>query len=122
MNEMIAYCGLSCESCPIFWATGESDKLKQEGMRIEIARLIHDHYNMDIRLEDVTDCDGCRSETGRLFSSCAKCEIRKCAQERKLENCAYCTDYACEKLQKLFATDTSARPRLEEIRKTPRSS
>jgi hypothetical protein len=118
MHEMIAYCGLSCESCPIFWATAETDAQKQAEMRIEIARLIHGHYGMDIHIEDVTDCDGCRSETGRLFSACSRCEIRKCARERKIDSCAYCADYACEKLQKLFATDISARPRLEEIRKT----
>ena len=118
MDEIIAYCGLNCGGCPIYWATREPDKQKQEEMRIDIARLIHEHYSMDIRVEDVTDCDGCRTETGRMFSSCVKCEIRKCTMDRKLDSCAYCTDYACDTLQKLFATDTSARPRLEEIRKS----
>ena len=118
MPEIIAYCGLNCEGCPIFWATREQDTQKQNDMRVEIVRLTREHYGMEIRLEDVTDCDGCRAETGRLFSACAKCEIRACAQERKLDSCAYCADYACEKLQKLFATDASAKPRLEELRGT----
>jgi hypothetical protein len=116
MHEMIAYCGLNCAGCPIFLATVEPDVQKQKGMRIEIARLCREHYGMEIRVEDVTDCDGCHSETGRLFSACVKCEIRSCARERKLESCAYCADYGCQKLQKLFATDASAKPRLEELR------
>ncbi|MGD0339637.1 MAG: DUF3795 domain-containing protein [Bacteroidota bacterium] len=113
---MIAYCGLNCEGCPIYWATREQYKQKQGEMRVDIARLCREHYGMDVRPEDITDCDGCRSETGRLFSASSKCEIRSCARQRKLDSCAYCADYACEKLQKLFATDASARTQLEAIR------
>ena len=31
------------------------------------------------------------------------CEVRKCTIDRGLENCAYCEDYGCEKLQKVHA-------------------
>jgi hypothetical protein len=46
----------------------------------------------------------------------AGCGIRLCAIERKLENCAYCNDYACEKLIKHYNFDPDSRKRLEEIR------
>jgi len=65
---------------------------------------------------EVNDCDGCRAITGRLFSGCMTCEVRKCASQKNIENCAYCNDYACERLMKFFETDYGAQTRLEEIR------
>ncbi len=116
MENSLAYCGLFCTSCPIYAATREPDKQKQQGMRAEIARLCKEQYGMDVTPEGVTDCDGCRTVNGRLFSSCGRCEIRKCATGRNLTSCAYCRDYACDNLRNLFATDDNARIRLEEMR------
>ncbi|PIU44497.1 MAG: hypothetical protein COS95_08700 [Ignavibacteriales bacterium CG07_land_8_20_14_0_80_59_12] len=116
MDTMIAYCGLDCEGCPIHLATLEQDHSKQRAMRLEIARICSQQYCMDLLPQDVTDCDGCRSQTGRLFSGCTRCEIRKCAIDRKLTSCAFCVNYACDKLRKHFDTDPAARTRLEVIR------
>ena len=118
MNTMFAYCGLDCAGCPIHLATLEPDESKQRAMRLEIARICTEQYGMNILPKDVTDCDGCCSQTGKLFSGCAKCEIRKCAIDRKLMSCALCADYACQKLLKHFETDPSARTRLEAMRRT----
>ena len=115
---MMAYCGLDCEGCPIHLATLESDLPKQLAMRREVARICTQEYGMNLLPKDVTDCDGCRSQTEKLFSGCAKCEIRKCAIDRKLTSCALCADYGCQKLLKHFETDPSARTRLEAMRKT----
>lgn len=115
MDAMIAYCGLACEPCPIHLATLEQDKFKQQAMRAEIAKICTEQYGMNLRAQDITDCDGCR-KSARLFSGCARCEIRKCAIERKLESCAFCDEYACEKLLRHFKADPSARTRLEKIR------
>ncbi len=49
-----------------------------------------------------TDCDGCTPVAGRLFSGCSNCEIRTCAIGKKLKSCAFCSDFACEKLEKHF--------------------
>jgi hypothetical protein len=116
VHELVAYCGLTCQSCPIYRATREDDLEKQEKMRAAIARHCQEHYGLVLRPEEITDCDGCRTESGRLYSGCSKCEIRACARQRKVESCAHCTDYACEKLQKFFVTDPSAESKLEEIR------
>jgi hypothetical protein len=113
---MVAYCGLECNGCPIYLATLEPDRSKQLTMRIEIARICAERYGMKLPPEEVTDCDGCRSETARLFSGCAKCEIRECASGRKLTSCAFCVDYACQKLLIHFETDPAARTRLEKMR------
>ncbi len=115
-NDIIAYCGLACQACPIYIATRESDAGRQQEMRDVIARLCREQYGMQVRAEDVTDCDGCRTEGGRLFTGCRKCEIRACAKRRNLESCALCPDYACGKLEQFFAGDAAARERLEAMR------
>jgi hypothetical protein len=116
IHKRVAYCGLLCAGCPIYWATREKDREKQAHMRDYIARICREHYGMPLRPEDVTDCDGCRAKTGRLFSGCRNCEIRKCTRRRKVESCAFCAEYACAKLQKFFDKDPSAKTRLEMVR------
>ena len=118
MEEVVSYCGLMCHTCPIYLATREHDPKKKRQMRAEIARQINDLYKEDLKAEDVTDCDGCKTEAGRLFSASRKCEIRKCAGQKGIENCAHCNEYACERLEKFFATDPDAKKRLEAIRST----
>lgn len=85
-------------------------------MRIEIARICKEQYGMEYEPEDISDCDGCLTEGGRLFSGCKDCSIRNCAMKRGYENCAWCDEYACEKLEKFFVMDPSAKTRLDEIR------
>jgi len=118
MNNMIAYCGLSCSSCPIHQATLEQNLSAQQTMRISIARICSEQYGMKLQPHEVNDCDGCRTITDRIFSACRNCLIRKCAQDRKLESCAYCADYACEQLLKIFADDPGARTRLDKLSKS----
>ena len=115
MNEMIAYCGLVCQGCAIYLATREKDQGKRDKMRIDIAREIKKHYGEGCKPEDVADCEGCKAENARLFCG-GDCQIRKCAMDKGLENCAYCSEYACEELNKLHATDPTAKGRLDEIR------
>ena len=117
MDAMIAYCGLTCDTCPIHLATLEQDKSKQLSMRAEIVKICTEQYEMSMQIRDITDCDGCRA-CARLFSGCAKCQIRKCAVARELESCAFCKEYGCEKLLKHFEADPSARTRIEEFRRT----
>jgi len=85
-------------------------------MRESIVELYSQQYGMNLRLEDITDCDGCRANDERLFSGCLNCEIRKCAGKKNIENCPYCNNYACEILKKHFLLDPGAKTRLEEIR------
>jgi hypothetical protein len=113
---MIAYCGLSCQACPIYLATRQGNKEEQAKMRVEILRLCKEQYGMDYVLEDISDCDGCQTDGDRLFSQCKNCPIRQCAREKELENCAYCTEYACGKLEAFFRTDPIAKTRLDAIR------
>jgi hypothetical protein len=116
MNEMFAYCGLSCQTCPIYLATRQENIEEQRRMRIEIVRLCKEHYEMDYELEDISDCDGCHTDGERLFSACWNCFIRKCAREKELETCAYCAEYACGKLEAFLRAEPAAKTRLDAIR------
>jgi hypothetical protein len=118
MEENIAYCGLPCHSCPIYLATREQDEEKRYKMRVDIAQQIKEHYNQECKPEDVNDCDGCKAEEERLYSGCRDCQIRKCASERGVENCAHCDEYTCEKLEEFFAKEPISRERLDEIKKS----
>jgi len=113
---MLAYCGLTCDSCPIHLATIEPDESHQQSIRVSIAEQCTTYYGLNFKPEDINDCDGCCSATGRLFLGCSKCEIRKCAILRDIENCGYCKDYACDRLKEHFVLDPSAHSSLEEIR------
>lgn len=120
MHKLPAYCGLLCDTCPIYLATRETDAAEQKRLRIDIARLCKEQYKMDYRLEDISDCDGCRTEDGSLFTGCKNCLVRKCAVNRGYENCAWCDEYVCEKLGELFIMEPSAKNRLNKIRKSLR--
>jgi hypothetical protein len=97
-------------------ATREQDPKKKREMRAEIAQQIKEHYGQECKPEDVTDCDGCKAESGRLFSGSKNCQIRKCGRQKGVENCAHCNEYVCENLEKFFNTEPDARKRLDEIR------
>ncbi len=116
MATMIAYCGLTCDTCPIHLATFEQDKSRQRALRESIAEQCSKLYGMNLQPEDITDCDGCRANTGRIFSGCLNCDIRKCASKKNIVSCVFCNDYACETLEKHFSLDPDAKIRLEEIR------
>ena len=105
VSSLLAYCGLNCSTCRIYAATGENDPLRQKAIREEVALTIFERYGKRINAADVTDCDGCKTGTGRLFSGCRECEIRQCAIEKGKGLCAFCEDYPCEKLHKFVLTE-----------------
>ena len=116
MEKNLAYCGLYCHSCAIYLATREQDEEKRYKMRVDIAQQIKEHYGEECKPEDVTDCDGCKTEDGRLFLPSKNCHIRNCARRKRIESCAHCSEYPCEELEKLFITDPDARKRLDKIK------
>jgi len=106
MSKMIAFCGITCTDCKAFVATQQNDDAKK--------KKIAEEWKM--KPEEV-DCDGCMNPNGRKNIYWSTCEIRKCGTEKEVENCAYCIDYACEKLGKFHEQSPKAKKTLEEIRK-----
>ena len=110
MKNMISYCGLTCTGCPAFIATQSDDDAK----RAEVAERWSKESNVEIKPEGI-NCDGCIS-TGRHIGHWDICEIRKCAQEKGVQNCAFCDEYACETLNTILNVAPDAKRTLDEIR------
>ena len=112
MVKSIAYCGLICSDCPAFLATQENDDVERK----RVAELWSKTYGGSIKPEDI-NCDGCVSTSERVFGHCRVCEIRKCGQSKKVQNCAYCAEYPCEKNKSFLKLVPDAQGVLEEVRK-----
>lgn len=116
MNEELSYCGLICSGCPIYLASRETDRTKKDEMIYHIINMCKITYGINYKYDDINDCDGCKGGTDRLFFSCTKCNIRTCAVQKGIDNCAYCDKYACDELNELFRHDPDAKKRLDSIR------
>ncbi|MBS4015435.1 MAG: DUF3795 domain-containing protein [Candidatus Latescibacteria bacterium] len=111
MKNIIAYCGINCNECPAYIATQNNDDVA----RAKVAEEWQKIFNPNIKPEDI-NCDGCTSADTRLFSHCLECQIRLCGIEKKVENCAYCPEYACDKLKDCFKIVPAAQTTLDSIR------
>jgi hypothetical protein len=111
-EKMIAYCGITCTECPAYIATQKDD----DQLRAETAKKWSEQFKVPVKPEDI-NCDGCVTDSDRLFGQVRICEIRKCAGSKNIENCAYCAEFPCPKLTELFGFVPQAKTTLEEIRK-----
>ena len=111
MEKIIAFCGTVCSECPAFIATRNDDNDKRK----ETSSLWSKRYNADIKPEEI-NCDGCTSEVGEKFNYCNVCEIRKCGLEKDIKNCAYCSEYVCDKLNTFFKIAPEGKATLDEIK------
>ncbi len=96
MKEIIGYCGIDCAKCKAYMATIEdSDEIRKE-----YAKEQSERFGVEVDYKTI-NCDGCLS-MGEHLGYCSICEIRKCGIEKKVENCAFCNEYICEKLDKVY--------------------
>jgi len=111
MEKIVAYCGIPCSECPAFIATKSDD----DEARAKVAKDWSKEFESNIKPEDI-NCDGCLTDGDRVFNHCNVCEIRQCARGKQIENCAYCDEYACEKLNSFFEMVPNIKQILDEIR------
>lgn len=112
MEPMIGYCGLVCTECEAYVATQANDWPALERM----AAKAREEYGQPQATAQGVLCDGCLATTGRQCGYCSECQVRACAVERGMVNCAHCPDYACQKLEGFFGMAPVARDTLESIR------
>ena len=89
-GEIIARCGFRCDICPAYnmnIGVSADPGTIREGWR--------KYFGFDIPEERIA-CAGCLNE-GRHAD--ADCPVRPCAVERRMETCAGCPDFGCEKLK-----------------------
>ncbi|UYP45507.1 hypothetical protein NEF87_001792 [Candidatus Lokiarchaeum ossiferum] len=113
MEKIIGYCGIVCSDCPAYIATMVND----DEARIKAAEMWSKEFNEQIKPEDI-NCEGCNSKNGVLFSHCSVCEMRKCGLPRNINNCAYCGEYTCQKLEAFHKMVPDAKSTLDVIKNT----
>lgn len=108
MKEVIAYCGIKCNECPVYIATNNNDTVKKE-------KIAKSWSTEDYPLEPMdVECHGCTS--GKvIISFCDGCDIRECGVDKKTENCGVCKEYPCDKLNKVFEKSIDSKAMLDDI-------
>jgi hypothetical protein len=114
-DKMVAFCGIVCSDCRAFIATQANDG----ELRKKVAKTWSTKKDV-LRPEDI-DCDGCLPAGQRLFKFCGICDVRRCGQEKGVDNCAHCPEFPCERLTGLWKHFRLTAPRatLEEIKGKP---
>ena len=108
MKNLIAFCGLDCESCEARKATVENDSELRKKVAVEWSKL----NGVEITAEMI-NCDGCRIN-GRKTPFCdSLCPIRQCALGKKVETCGDCAEMkSCEKVAMIHKNNQCAKNNL----------
>ena len=115
-DKLIAFCGILCSECPAYKATLAGDG---EALAKQATEWSSEEYTLTAG--DLL-CDGCIYEDKRAAKFCLECDVRQCAREKGLENCAHCDDFPCDRLEKPWAWSVDAKTTLEEIRQKLKGS
>ena len=86
MKQLIACCGIDCESCDARIATIANDN----ELREKTARKWSEMFSADITAASI-NCTGCRTD-GPIFGYCTSCEIRSCGIEKGFDTCGDCEE------------------------------
>lgn len=111
MHTLIAACGLDCSQCEAYKVTQANDRA---GMEELVVRWREEYNSPEMTVESLI-CDGCMVGE-RHGGYCGACPVRQCALEHGVVNCAYCSDYGCEKLQNFWQMAPSAKANLDAVR------
>jgi len=110
-KPIIGCCGLTCSLCGAHLATQKNS----DEIRRKVAEKWSEVLKIEIKPEQI-NCDGCTSD-GRLFFYCQICDKRRRCMEKHIENCAYCKDYPCRKLDDVFKVAPYAKATLDDVRR-----
>lgn len=110
--SLIGFCGVDCGECKEFIATQKNDAEMKKAVAEERSKLL----GVQLKPEDMS-CVGCAVADGPHVSYCVACEIRSCGVQKKVQNCAYCLEYKCDKLKLFHDRSPKAKARLEEIQR-----
>jgi len=78
-------CGYRCDLCPVHKSNYES--IDKQKVRDGWAKYFN--YKTEI----VGKCEGCPNDGN------SECKVKPCAQEKGIQNCGCCSDFACDKLK-----------------------
>ena len=104
MRNMIAYCGLDCETCDAYLATINDD----QELREKTAKLWTELNNVPILPEHI-NCEGCRMDGIKTVFCENLCDIRLCALKKGVTTCGDCADIDhCQTVATIISTNPEA--------------
>lgn len=111
MKDLIAICGLNCETCDARIATLNND----DALREKTAKLWSKLNGVPFTPEMI-NCTGCRTEGVKTPFCDLICPIRKCAKSKDFATCGNCPEIErCETVGMVHKTDAEAKIRLTEM-------
>lgn len=113
LKNLIAYCGLNCESCEARIATVNDDN----ELRKKVSKLWSELNDIEITPEMI-NCTGCRVGGVKTIFCDSICPIRQCILEKRYDTCADCNEMeTCGKLGMIFENNADAHKNLKDIKK-----
>jgi len=96
---MIGFCGIDCARCGAYQATVTGDESRLKAMAAKL-------WDGAFKPEEWV-CLGCNRENKDFIAAyCGKCQIRKCALEANIPNCAACLEFeSCRRLHDFIANE-----------------
>jgi len=108
MKQLIACCGLDCESCDARIASVTDDN----ELREKTAQKWSELNNIDIAPEAI-NCMGCRFDGVKTIFCSDLCEIRKCVNKKGFNTCGDCKELDnCQIVGAIFQHIPSAKENL----------
>lgn len=89
MEPIVSKCGYRCDLCPAYETNLKSDDDKKK-----MCDAWAKYFGSQVPPEAITSCVGCLAGGGD-----ETCSVRPCANEKNLDNCAHCGEFACDKLK-----------------------
>lgn len=109
MKDLIAYCGLDCETCDAYLATLHNDNALRKKTAALWSRL-----NNSAITPEMINCTGCRTVGVKTFFCSNLCQVRKCAQRRDVETCGQCAELTtCQTVAQIHKHNPNALKNLE---------
>lgn len=109
MNNLIAFCGLNCETCEARIATINNDNQ----LRCQVADKWSKMNNTDQITPETINCEGCRTGGVKFYYCSHLCPIRQCASQKGFSTCADCNKAStCQILSPIVSTNNDAKNNL----------
>ena len=87
MEEILAPCGYRCDLCPVYYKTiANINKQKLSDGYLK-------YFSSQISSDKIKSCKGCIDEGEK------DCLVRSCVFNKRIDNCAQCPDFGCDKLK-----------------------
>ena len=89
MEQIMSKCGYRCDLCPAY-----ETNIKSDADRQRMSDAWAKYCGFEVPPETIKSCSGCSAGGGD-----PTCEVRPCAIEKNVENCAHCEQFGCDKLK-----------------------